>query len=173
MDRETRSFVTALHPENLEALEVSGNYWKDFGFRSFDTVKFPEFDLCGDNVPAEKWDIILLEQVLEHVLYPGKAVENLRRMLKPGGHLVVTTPFLIRIHPDPFDCNRWTETGMKYLLHECGFEFDEIQTGSWGNRSCVIRNLEHWPTYNRFKFHSLRNDPRYPVSVWAFARKSA
>lgn len=171
MDREARDFVGRLDYGHLDALEVSGNYWSDFGFRSFEIIKFPEFDLCGDKIEKEKWDIIFLEQVLEHVPYARKAVENLYSMLKPEGHLVVTTPFLIRVHKDPLDCSRWTDVGLKFLLHEAGFDLTRITTASWGNRSCLIANLTDWPTYNRYKLHSLKNDPRYPVVVWAFAQK--
>jgi hypothetical protein len=90
-------------------------------------------------------------------------------MLKPGGHLLVTTPFLIKVHEVPVDCSRWTELGMKHLLAECGFPIDGIWTGSWGNRACVQANFRNWARRGWFK--SLANEPEFPVSVWALARK--
>jgi hypothetical protein len=91
-------------------------------------------------------------------------------MLRPGGTLVVTTPFLIRVHPSPFDCSRWTELGLKYLLAEAGFDLSRITTGSWGNRACVRSNFVDWRGWNPI-LHSLRNEPDFPVHVWAFAKK--
>jgi hypothetical protein len=92
-------------------------------------------------------------------------------MLKPGGAFLVTTPFLVKIHHAPTDCSRWTQTGLKYLLAEAGFDLARIQTGSWGNRACVRVGLRRFPRFVR-GLHTLRNEPLYPVVVWALARKS-
>jgi hypothetical protein len=95
---------------------------------------------------------------------------HVRQMLKPGGHLLVTTPFLIRIHDQPVDCTRWTELGLKHLLAECGFAIDDIRTGSWGNRACVTANFTEWPSYEP-PLHSLDNEPNFPMVVWAPAQR--
>jgi hypothetical protein len=89
-------------------------------------------------------------------------------MLNPGGYFLVTTPFLVKIHNAPVDCSRWTETGLKYFLAECGFDLDTIQTASWGNRVCVKTNLFRWWEYRKH-FHSLHNGDFLVVS--ALARK--
>ena len=39
-----------------------------------------------------------------------------------------------------------------------------------GNRRCVVANFRGWPSWVRWK-HTLRNEPDFPVVVWAFARK--
>ena len=91
-------------------------------------------------------------------------------MLAPGGYFLLSTPFLIRIHNNPTDCSRWTEVGMKHFLAECGFPLEKVQTGSWGNRSCVVGNFETFVPY-RSRLHSLRNEPKYPMVIWALAQK--
>ncbi len=91
-------------------------------------------------------------------------------LLRPGGSLMVTTPFLIRIHAQPHDCSRWTEVGMRQLVLGAGFADDNVETGSWGNRACVIAHLEDWVRYKPLP-HSLESDPRFPIVVWAFARE--
>ena len=133
--------------------------------------EYPAYDIC-DRPLDDTFDLIIAEQVFEHLLWPYRAAlaRNVYRMLKPGGSFLITTPFL-KIHPVPNDCSRWTETGMKHLLAECGFALDQIQTGSWGNRRCVEANLgNRWQIYQRWR-HSLENEPDYPVVVWAIARK--
>jgi hypothetical protein len=90
-------------------------------------------------------------------------------MLRPGGYFVVTTPFLVRLHDSPIDCSRWTETGLSYLLQECGFAENDIQTHAWGNRACIKANFNAWRRYGWYR--SLANEPNFPVVVWAFARK--
>jgi hypothetical protein len=92
------------------------------------------------------------------------------QMLRPGGHLVVTTPFLVLVHECPVDCSRWTALGLKHLLAEGGFPLTAIETGSWGNRTCARGSLRRPPRYVPW-YHTLQNDPSYPMVVWAFARK--
>ena len=78
-------------------------------------------DLCSDNsmvVPDASFDVIVCTEVLEHTLRPWDAVIELRRMLRPGGVLGVTTPFNFRIHGPAPDCWRFTDDGLRSLLSD-------------------------------------------------------
>jgi SAM-dependent methyltransferase len=78
-------------------------------------------DITRDNsvtVAGGAFDIIVCTEVLEHTLDPFAAVRELRRLLKPGGHLLVTTPFNFRIHGPLPDCWRFTEHGLRALLQD-------------------------------------------------------
>jgi SAM-dependent methyltransferase len=162
--------VARLSPQSMNVLEISGHDWATrMSFKSYKAVDYPEFDICDSRLD-ESFDLVIAEQVFEHLKWPYRSARNIHAMLNPGGYLLMTTPFLIRIHNFPVDCSRWTETGLKYFLAECGFGLDRIQTGSWGNRACVTANFSRWWEYRRF-FHSLRNEPAFPVSVWALAQK--
>jgi SAM-dependent methyltransferase len=169
-DEETRRLVTRLEPPGLSALEISGRVWEGFGFRSYASAQYPAFDVCRDTLPGS-FDLIIAEHIFEHVLWPYKAGRNVLQMLQPGGHFLIVTPFLYKVHPNPYDCTRWTETGMRYFLAECGFPLDAITTGSWGNRACLEATLRReYRLFNRH-VHSLTNDPDLPMVVWALARK--
>jgi SAM-dependent methyltransferase len=170
MDREIEQFVRSLKGHSLRALEISGNRWETWGFRAYQNTSFPAYDVCEKPLEREAFDIIFAEQILEHVLWPRRAASNLWTMLRPGGMLVVNTPFLIRVHEFPVDCSRWTELGLRYLLVEAGFDLGSIRTGSWGNRACVRANFWGWRRWIRW-LHSLRNEPGFPVVVWAIAEK--
>jgi hypothetical protein len=110
--------------------------------------------------------------VIEHVVDPLGAARNLRGLCNPGGHLIVSTPFLIRLHELPVyglkDYWRFTPRGLRTLLESAGLTVDKVE--GWGNRSCIIGNLDRWPAYRRWM--SLRNEPDLPVQVWAFARNA-
>jgi 2-polyprenyl-3-methyl-5-hydroxy-6-metoxy-1,4-benzoquinol methylase len=169
MDRETDRYVRALDFRSLHALEIGGKKWATFGFATYRSANYPAYDWCAG--PLEQtFDIVIAEQVLEHVPNPRAALENARAMLEPGGVFVLTTPFLIRVHEYPIDCSRWTPLGLRYLLNECGFPI--VETGSWDNQSCVRASFRRWVRYVPWR-HSLRNEPNFPVAVWAFARPSA
>lgn len=170
MNREVRNLVMSLNPERLRTLEISGKAWATSNlFRSYESASYPEFDVCEQVLP-KTFDLIIAEQVFEHLLWPYRAGRNVCSMIEPGGYFLVTTPFLLRVHQFPVDCSRWTETGMRHFLAECGFPLGDIQTGSWGNRSAVTANFKRWQIYQPWR-HSLRNENEFPVVVWALARK--
>jgi SAM-dependent methyltransferase len=170
MDEATKRIVSGLDYKNFNTLEISGGKWANFGFKSYKHVAYPNYDVCKDTL-NEKFDLIIAEQVFEHLLFPNGAAKNIFSMLECGGYFLVTTPFLIKVHDGPFDCTRWTEIGIKYFLAESGFPLENIRTGSWGNKKCVIENFEKWVEYDK-KNHSLENETEYPLVIWALAKKS-
>lgn len=169
MDEATGKIIQNISPHNLSALEISGNRWQNYGFLSYKHAFFPDFDLCYSKTD-ETFDLIIAEQVFEHLLWPYRAGINAYKMLNNRGYFLITTPFLMRIHNHPTDCTRWTETGIRHFLAECGFDYETIHTGSWGNRKCVRKNLSRWVPYRPY-IHSLKNEPDFPVVVWALAQK--
>lgn len=169
MNSETEKHILSLDYKSFKALEISGDRWSQFGFAEYSNVYYPDYDICSKALD-NTFDIIIAEQVLEHVLFPYRAVKNLYTMLNLGGLAVITTPFLLKIHGAPLDCSRWTELGLSQLLIEGGFEKSKIKTGSWGNESCVVANFKEWVKYDS-SAHSLDNDPEFPLVVWAFAYK--
>jgi SAM-dependent methyltransferase len=86
-------------------------------------------DLCVNNegiVENEKFDLIICTEVLEHVNNPFSVVNELRRMLKSGGVIAVSTPFNFRIHGPLPDNWRFTIHGLKVLFKD--FEMVSIDS---------------------------------------------
>jgi SAM-dependent methyltransferase len=168
--RDAFAFIRQLAPENLDVLEVSGGpqWQRQFTFKSYRATEYPGFDICSETLP-DRYDLIIADQVFEHLKWPMRAARNVYAMLRPGGYFIIATPFLLRVHASPIDCNRWTETGLSCLLQEAGFPEEAITTKSWGNRSCVQANFKRWPKAGFLG--SMKNEPDFPVMVWAFARK--
>ncbi|MEW6581369.1 MAG: methyltransferase domain-containing protein [Actinomycetota bacterium] len=77
-------------------------------------------DICRHNaaIPDSHYDVVVCTEVLEHVLQPFDAVAELRRVLRPGGLLAVSTPFNFRVHGPLPDCWRFTEHGLRALLSD-------------------------------------------------------
>ena len=71
-----------------------------------------EIDVCGSAMMLpfadNSFQFVLCTEVLEHVPDPLKVYHEISRVLKPGGHAIVTTPFMYRIHEAPFDFFRYT-----------------------------------------------------------------
>ena len=126
LDEETDKVVASWNTSDLDAIEISGGAWRNAGFRNYTSLQYPEFDVCQ---PTEVWssnhsgiaheaaDVVLAEQVWEHLRYPYRAGRNVLNMLRPGGLFLLTTPFLVRVHGVNrySDCSRWTAEGMKYF----------------------------------------------------------
>jgi SAM-dependent methyltransferase len=172
MERECDAFADGLDTAALACLEISAgrSRWPKRKWASYKSTAFPGYDLCAAPL-AERFDIIIAEQVLEHVPDPQKALDNIFAMLNPGGIALITTPFLIKYHAYPHDYYRWTAGGMRLMLERAGFT--EVTVDSWGNRDCLIADMSDdnsWTHYDPAR-HSLRNDPRFALVVWAFARK--
>ncbi len=170
LNETVRRHIESLDPASKTAAEISGEAQASHPWKSFTSLDYPEFDLCAPLEGRGTFDVVICEQVIEHVVDPCAAAANLRALAAPGGHVIVSTPFLIRVHELPMfglhDYWRFTPRGLRTLLERAGLTVEEV--GSWGNRSCVIRNFDRWPAYRRWQ--SLRNEPDIPVQVWAFAR---
>ena len=101
---------------------------------NWDTSKI---DLVSDitRIPAddESFDIVLCTEVLEHVPDPVKAVQELSRLVKSGGQLILTAPFASLSHFAPYHFS----SGLSrywYKHHLAAFDFEEITThanGGW------------------------------------------
>ncbi len=78
----------------------------------------------ASNLPFknEFFDCGLCLEVLEHVVNPNKVLQETHRVLRTEGKLIISVPFLVGVHGDPFDFQRWTEAGLVNLLQNNGFE---------------------------------------------------
>jgi len=74
------------------------------------------------SLPDRYADIILSNQVLEHVDSPSGYLQESFRLLKPGGTAIFTTHGYWYYHPTPNDYWRWTSAGLRKIIEKEGFE---------------------------------------------------
>ena len=154
-----------------DALEISpgARPWADVGFRSYSPTNYPEFNICTMKKES-KYDVIIADNVFEHLEYPVSAGRNIFEMLNNGGLFFIATPFLIRVHGSPQDFTRWTADGLNRLLQDSGFDRENIVIRSWGNRKCVRANFSDWAPYGWHR--DLTNEENFPVMIWGIAKKT-
>jgi SAM-dependent methyltransferase len=73
-------------------------------------------------VADQSFDTVVSTEVLEHVPDPLRALREMRRVLKPDGHLILSAPMFWPRHEVPYDYFRYPYDGFLYLLKESGFE---------------------------------------------------
>lgn len=73
-------------------------------------------------------DGVICTYVLEHVADARACIDEIARVVKPGGQVYITVPFIFPTHPDPLDRWRWTLDGLRHSLRA----FDEIEAGGSG-----------------------------------------
>ena len=94
-------------------------------------------DIIGDatDIPVESgtMDIVFSTQVIEHVPEPQIMIQECKRVLKPGGFLILTGPFYWPLHEEPRDFYRFTKYGFEHMLSTAGFSSWEIwpDGGDW------------------------------------------
>lgn len=95
----------------------------------------PNLNIVGDAhylpFKNDSLDIVYTISVLEHVRKPWVVSDEIYRVLKPGGHVVLDVPFLSAIH-DKNDYFRFTDKGIRSLFDEDKFEPVFEQVGSAG-----------------------------------------
>lgn len=79
-------------------------------------------------LPDHSVDAILSAQVLEHVPDLDAYCAEIRRLLKPGGTLILSTHGSWFYHPHPEDHRRWTRTGLALDLETRGIKVEEMHS---------------------------------------------
>ena len=177
MQRSSRKWLNALPLAEMDVAEISGKWGQMFQFRSYSRFRFPKYDICegpflDEGGAVRQFDLIIANQVWEHLERPYRATCNVLEMVRQGGYFWIATPFFIPYHGAPVDCSRWSARGLKNLLIEAGFPEAHIQAEQWGNRATARRNMEEkWPPKHAPETDDLTNDPEFPICAWALARK--
>ena len=94
-----------------------------------------ELDIVSDitDIPVEDhtFDAVMCIEVLEHVPNPPAAIEELDRVLKPKGHLIITAPFSSLTHYSPYHFS--SGFNRYFYQHHLGTGYDPIEITPNGN----------------------------------------
>lgn len=124
-------------------------------FRRSPAARWVVADIDGSRAPdvmadiqalpfgGEVFDAVKATEVFEHVPDPAQGLAECRRVLRPGGRLVLSIPFLERIHGDPGDYGRYTATMWMRLLDHAGLRVVTltVQGGFFTHLAGLLRFL--------------------------------
>lgn len=121
--------------------------------------------------PSDEFDVVVLDEILEHVERPWVATEQVRRILKTGGCLITSSPFMIAEHRIPRDYWRFTKDGLRVLLGG----YSRVEAHSWGNAGSVAYLMQGMMVSTQDAIDAgafdLDDVEKFAVSVWAYAWK--
>jgi SAM-dependent methyltransferase len=112
--RPYRDLFRNCHTYHGLELSQRSNEFKDHATYFYDGSHFPFAD--------HTYSVVLCSQVLEHSKSPDLTVSEMYRVLRTGGLLLLSMPFMWPEHEQPFDYQRFTSYGLKDHLSVAGFE---------------------------------------------------
>lgn len=111
-----------------------------FDIYASDTVQFVA-DAHDIPLPDGEFDLVIIQAILEHVLYPERVVSEIHRLLKDDGVVYAETPFLQNVHEGAYDFTRYTESGHRFLFRN----FSLIRSGTTaGTGTQLLWSIEHF-----------------------------
>ena len=84
-------------------------------------------DLAALPIDDDRFDLVLMTQVLEHLPDPLAVLRELRRVLKPGSQIWASCPLFYEEHEQPYDFYRYTQFGLRHLFERAGYAEIEIE----------------------------------------------
>lgn len=114
------------------AREYIGVDWKNC-YHDQSNVDIYADIVAGVPLVSECADMVVSFQVMEHLREPDAFLTECNRILKDGGRLVVSVPFMWHVHEKPYDYFRYTRYGLEYLLEKNRFTDIQITptSGFW------------------------------------------
>jgi SAM-dependent methyltransferase len=153
LDQEMAAFAGSLPKDALVLDAGAGHqpYRKHFGHCRYEAADFEKVDkkyaqstyVCDlAQIPVEdnRFDAVILSQVMEHLPDPLTVLKELHRVLKPGGMLFYSGPLWYEEHEQPYDFYRYTQFALRHLFAKAAFEIEDLR---WleGYLATVTRQL--------------------------------
>lgn len=109
-------------------------------------------DIASVPVPDRAFDAILCTEVLEHVREPIKAVQEMARILRPGGRLMLTAPLGSGIHQEPYHYyGGYTPYWYRDFLAAAGFSQIKVEANAGSLRFFAQEAIRFVQTSRPFK----------------------
>ena len=90
-------------------------------------------------VPDGSFDSALMTEVLEHLEDPVAALRECRRVLRPGGRVLITVPFIWHLHEEPRDFFRYSGYGLEAIAAQADLEV--LETAPLGGYWITVGQL--------------------------------
>jgi len=166
------------------------------GRHEYFQARYPEHDLQSlEKIESDSYDVFICDNTLEHVASPQSGIEQMHRVLRPGGWAILMLPYLAMSQDD--DRMRFSPLALSEALRDV---FPLGTMGSWGNveAGCVYLRGNKWSRVSRVEWAEGKrlgectmrcadsrtagapvldvpcaNDRQHAIHLWAVVRKAA
>lgn len=159
-DKNQRHFLTRKLPSvDGPVLEIGAKEYQQFtcSFRGFYPTEYVGVDLepgGGVDVVADlsestagleegKFALVIACSVLEHVKNPKAMAESMQRLVRPGGSIFISVPWVWRYHNYPDDYWRFSWAGIHALFPEVKWEPPEFSTTRDGELFPAVKDADN------------------------------
>ena len=119
-----------------------------------------EYYWDGNKLPFENesFDYVISTEVFEHIFNLDNSLDEISRIMKKGGQLLVTVPFVWEEHERPYDFARYSNYGIEFLLKKHGFSIERREKSCTYLESVAQLKNTYWEKV-------LFNKAWYPISM--------
>ena len=107
---------------------------KKWSYQGLDLKPGPNVDIVVENaydwseIEENTYDVVISGQALEHIEFFWLTMEQISKVLKPGGLCCIIVPSKGPVHRNPHDCYRFNEDGVRSLAKYV--KFDILESGT-------------------------------------------
>ncbi len=113
-------------------------------------------------MPDQYFDSVLSSEVFEHIFNLDEVLKEIHRVMKTGGNLLITCPFVWNEHEAPHDYARYSRYALEDIMQKNGFEVLEFRkSGNFMSTVFQLYNLYWYSIYHRKK-------NRFVLIRWAY-----
>lgn len=128
----------------------------------------------GKTIPfgGAYFDSVVSFESFEHIFELPAILDEINRVLKTDGKLLISVPFVWDEHEIPYDYGRYTSFGLTYLLEKHGFEIIEYKkTTTYIETICqmaIAYVAQHLMPKNRWLRHAFQYGIIFPMNIFSF-----
>jgi len=132
-----------------------------------------DIDMCDAHTMEiyedESFDTVYSSHVLEHMEDPQKAVENWWRILKPGGHLVISVPEMFSYERQLHLPSRWNDDHKTMWVWGISLSYEWVYNladiTAWVNSAYTLEHIDHAITCTNLSALNKHGDGEYSIEI--------